>query len=720
MFRLPRALRDGVVLDSAVDIEPLREGHALAWDTIGVEAIEDRRKHRDHSPAPPVDMPELSWQDRACASEFPWLIRGQPIAPNEGGSTYEVLRSTIASVCAAGNIREPDKLYALFHASAVATGRDLDEVWRLCQWTTDRQAEQQPEEAEEDNPELSARHVTPREWDIAAKALGPRSSAYRNIREGAPLAANPRTAETQLLQAARQLATHGMLDPHALFSVLSGSAQAQRAPMPSELWARCAALVQEYEGIAKAAKDQASIARAYCAKHPLMLKLPGTRQVFILNAQNEPPTYEVTDTDTVLVQAKRGFSGLPFKPRLRDSERGVRPLADLLYDYGDVVTKVDFESGMTGCRYDSLTRTMFVGVHGVDPHLKPLFDERVDTWLRKLGGENYPDLERWLSCVTFTRDEPLAALYLDGPPGCGKSRLATTMARVWGRTTSPSDYSRASVARFNATLTDCPLVFADEGIRVAGTDQYQASEVFRTLVSEMAHKIEPKGKEVQTLHAALRVLVAANGPDGVPFKKALDADGLSAITERILYIRVPRNPVPDPDDPGSEVDSIALWFREQDARSLFDAVPGHMLWLRDNVGEKLRNGKRTGRFLVSGKMSDWHRKWAASQGYKTAALEVVDKLLRRAKVAPAGLYIRLDPQAREVLVHSGTLYETWDDLSTAKNPGRNKVNETLRQVSSNRTPTQRRFGNERKRVWLIPWQMFLDTGVWDDIPQGRE
>jgi len=183
--------------------------------------------------------------------------------------------------------------------------------------------------------------------------------------------------------------------------------------------------------------------------------------------------------------------------------------------------------------FDPESNTLTEGLR-MDPTLEPTRDRSVEAWLTALGGDDHDALQMWIAgCAQDLLVAPAPALGLVGPKSCGKSLIAAGLARQWGDPCAPV-VARALVAQFNSDLERCPIVLADEKLPKELT-----GEDFRELVAARSHSIEPKGKERQTLHGAIRFVVAANNLDrvlGLAGEKN-EAD-VAAIAERWRLIEV--------------------------------------------------------------------------------------------------------------------------------------------------------------------------------------
>lgn len=709
LMRLPRCKRDGEVLDPYIDLSALEDGETIDPAAMGIDlASLAMDAEVDYGEFEQEEV-ELTWEQWGAAANLPWVAKGEPIPPNENGSVYEALRTALAKMAYRGDISDPRVLWTMVKASAEASNRDPKDAWDLCVWVAGRQASGQapdPEPAVE-NPTLQPRPVTPDEWALVGKVLGRTSTNYARLREGQALdQRSPTSTLSRLLTVMRTLASGGVSDPMLLFSVCEPQVRAGTLGMTAqELWDRCAALDAEYREVRREVEAGQSIKDAFCARHPLFLAAARGTGFYVLDTRHEPYTYRACSSH-LAAAGKTLLTNAPFVAQLQDEGR-VRSNADLLYDYGDQVLRARYKSGVTGAAFDPQRGLLEMGVHALDPSIEPAFSEAVDTWLRRLvTEEDYPTLEAWLACATFT-DEPLACLYLDGPGGCGKSLLAKVLATLWDA--APTEYNRVDEGRFNSELLGCPILMADEGIVVHRGNEAGASERFRNYVSGTRHAIEAKGKDVAELHGALRVVVAANGPDGLPFREALGQEGIEAIASRVIYCRVPGS--------GAEWRAAFRFESELSARRILAEGPAHLLWLRDNVGRPLLDAPREGRFLVTGHRTAWHDRWALRQGLKPACLEVVATLIRRRAKTPT-LLVRRDRQLGQevVRVAAGEVFDAWADYKDVGRPTRQKVADTLRQLSLTGSSGTVRWtsgtNGARSSGYTLPLSVFVDAGIW--------
>ena len=137
--------------------------------------------------------------------------------------------------------------------------------------------------------------------------------------------------------------------------------------------------------------------------------------------------------------------------------------------------------------------------------LEPEWSPEVDQWLRLFAGQSYPHLELWLAYATDL-DKPCAALFLEGPPGAGKSLLAKGVSRLWTEN-QPTTLEQA-MGSFNAALVGCPLVFADETMPKDFRGRARTAEL-RELI-QVTPAVEAKKPPGFHSKRAVRCIIAAN------------------------------------------------------------------------------------------------------------------------------------------------------------------------------------------------------------------
>jgi hypothetical protein len=276
-----------------------------------------------------------------------------------------------------------------------------------------------------------------------------------------------------------------------------------------------------------------------------------------------------------------------------------------------------------------------------------------------LGGSREGALKQWLAVCTLL-EEPLAALFLTGVKGAGKSLLAEGLSRLWGP--RPTQIQEAVGGNFNDQAAKNPVIFADE------TGPLQATAGFRThhlrwLVQARVRPLRRMYQAPATLIGAPRVIFATNDEGaGASTDENLTSHDIAAIAERIIYVPV-----------GEETTAYLESLKQQDPDIFHRWVEGgaiarHVLWLRDNL-----KVERQGRFLVIGDSEELLTALTTSAGVRSEVCQWCIGFLQNPKPVEANSAMRnlvmIDDGA--FLVNAKAIYEGWAQyLPNDRNPPR--------------------------------------------------
>lgn len=221
------------------------------------------------------------------------------------------------------------------------------------------------------------------------------------------------------------------------------------------------------------------------------------------------------------------------------------------------------------------------------------FDSDIDDWLLLLGGRlHYETLCKWLAGLNHL-DKPCAALYLDGPPGCGKSLFGLGATQLWS---DDVPLYESIAGNFNQTLLASPVNLIDEGI---ASDTKNASMVMRRLIAQGSHLVNVKHGPQLRLRSHLRFVIAANNDEVLLSGKEekLSKDDARALSERIIYIKIKNDRARDMFAELNKGNVLTnKWIKG-------GAFARHVLWLGENI-----DLSSTGRFLVEGSSSEMRDK----------------------------------------------------------------------------------------------------------------
>jgi hypothetical protein len=331
------------------------------------------------------------------------------------------------------------------------------------------------------------------------------------------------------------------------------------------------------------------------------------------------------------------------------------------------------------------------------------FSSEIDDWLRLLGGkEHYETLCRWYAGLNHL-DKPCAALYLNGPPGCGKSLFALGAAQLWAKTVPLYE----TVARgFNETMLNCPVALIDEGIT---GETKNASMTLRRLVAQGSHSVNCKNGPILRLQSYLRFVVAANNDEVLLSGKEerLSRDDARAMSERIIYVKIDNDDARNwmiANNRGQEMTD--RWINDGD-------MARHILWLGENI-----DLSKAGRFLVEGKSSDMRDKVIFQGDQRNEALEWITQFCE----APERIRgkTRKGPPAAEigndrVGINVKLMKQFWNEFSGDANSSIPHAH-LLRHIKALATRNVKvRVNDASVRYWEIPADLILLYAETHDI-----
>lgn len=277
-------------------------------------------------------------------------------------------------------------------------------------------------------------------------------------------------------------------------------------------------------------------------------------------------------------------------------ERLLKTLGELVGAYGRVLKSVEADMSAVRTTYDAKRSAVVEAPCPVRADLEPQHDPEVEEWLRLLAGTKYERLCDWLATCTWLR-ECAPAVFLMGASGAGKNLFASGVSRLW----SVSGFTPAehALGQFNARITECPLVYADEHIPENWKGEPRTEDL-RALITTSTFQINQKNRPLVTCRGSARVVIGANNFGVISRKADFTPEDAQALADRFILINVgtiERSPARD-------------WLIAKGGASWGESVVNgdrlarHALWLRDEVQAGRRPLVRGGRLVVPGDASE--------------------------------------------------------------------------------------------------------------------
>lgn len=241
-------------------------------------------------------------------------------------------------------------------------------------------------------------------------------------------------------------------------------------------------------------------------------------------------------------------------------------LKTLVDQYGTVAETVELDLRAQVTEFDSHSRVLTEACCPIRK-ITPKFNAEVHMWLHLLAGdEKFHDLCTWLSEAT-SLERTLAALFITGVKGTGKSLIIQGVSRIWS-TRGPTQLEDC-FASFNSALVNCPLTIADEQLPKDFRGYAKNSEL-RLHITQTERPLRRKHIPDTKILGATRTIVVANSESILATGEDLSEDDVSAIADRYVWIRAnveAREYLKSIDTTG--------WVNK-------DIIAAHVLWLRDN------------------------------------------------------------------------------------------------------------------------------------------
>ena len=368
------------------------------------------------------------------------------------------------------------------------------------------------------------------------------------------------------------------------------------------------------------------------------------------------------------------------------------PVADILRDFSSPLHRIIYSYEVQKAHYHAQRGELLLPTAKRDPSLTPTYSEPIDEWLQALFGPDYYDKATdWLAAAPRL-DRPICALYIRGANSVGKGMLTLGMARIWSPYLETTSYSEI-VSNHQETLLKSPLIVADEKVSQNSFNPND-SAVFRRIIGNGSHSLNPKHKTPVTLLGFPRVLITANNEDALNIREDLDQDDLDAVRLRVGYVdrggaedakNLLQNMAED-NEFDTTYDMTTAWVQR--------GIAEHILWLEENHEFEAGN-----RFLVEGWESDFTRNLVTAAGSAGVIAETLVLAIEKGYESNGIRYFD-----GFMYVNDSSLAKEWRTIRghEVDRPPRSESRlKALRSLAEGRQKRIRDNSGRQKRYWAI-------------------
>lgn len=728
LFRLPQTLRDGVPFSSAMEIPETFQGDIHKALSLTPKETSNATPVDGEFPDHPVEIPDYIWKRNI---RFPEVTRGDALFadddPEQSGSIFRAARSAMAHIAGQANITDPTILISCMWNSLLMSGREPADLWRMACWICGQQESKIAEtevrpEWPEVRPEVGRDPSKPRDsWLRATKkavaAFGKdyMTETFRLLTKGHPIKVNRNGSFQALSKFCKDVLAKSTLgeDPHVVYEFILPSFRATTSSIvenEQDLWDLCVeAADSSWESQAQGQKqtDLAQEISELRASWPLIITTGHGYYALDARTGHGNYTYRSVASDLAVPVMRAMQRDLPIDldAATLGPKGGMLSAPQVLDKAGAVVDSVAYHSGLESARFRDSRRSLQLPCHqrsDVVPKRTP----EVEEWMRLFAGDQYNRLCRWTAAATKTTTGPLACLYLQGPPGCGKSLYFHGLEKLWAG--PRADYNQVANARFADGLVHSPLLVADEGINVKkfSDGANSPSATFRSLTANFTHTVEEKYKGTSQVNAYFRVGITANNSDALPFRETLAKAGIEAIVERVMWIGVNEEAKAYLTNLFEDPKVKAGWIHG-------NTLAQHFAWLAT------LDITPDGRFMVQGQLTDWHRRFVQQQGIKPEINRVLSGIANRLLSAPTRATIHAYLTKEGVHITRGKVLDNWPE--GYKLPRYAAVQRAIEAMADLGRTSRSDDGQRPGAVtfWGIPWSTVIASGELRDADRKK-
>ena len=312
--------------------------------------------------------------------------------------------------------------------------------------------------------------------------------------------------------------------------------QQQSAEIEEDTWKQVIAGMRKWDASPELHSPQEHTVRDYVTRHGI---LAVTQQYFILKSNGR---YETTPTDRYHLIARIRELGMDRVLQTHSlsnrgqEDRSIQGILNANVASGFEIRGIVMDDGLDGTiqNKNRLIRTLFRR----NPDVQPEFNEGVDAWLRVFGGDQYPNLIKWIGLALAWDEGPICAISIKGPPGCGKKLFVQGLIESVD-TLEKSDAKE--FGSFQSGIYKSPFLVVNEGFPSPSQMPVPPSDSFRSFVSGDPIRIVEKYKVPIVVNNPLRIVFTTNNDDvirALAGGRDLTPYDREAIAQRLFHIDV--------------------------------------------------------------------------------------------------------------------------------------------------------------------------------------
>lgn len=452
-------------------------------------------------------------------------------------------------------------------------------------------------------------------------------------------------------------------------------------------------------------------------RYYMAVVVTGSNEVYVMTQEGHYDHIGVKTHARVLQRVRElGMTDL-IEIRVPKQDGGTRFINEVEFatSYCTTVENVEARAGIPGPfveRLGTKNATLVLRTYELRKDLEPRFDAEVDDWLKHFFGEHYDTGIRWIA-HSLDLGDPIAALSIKGPPGCGKKLLAQGLAEC----IDSERYLDSGVfGQWNRQMQESPFVVVNEGLPASKPGEKPFADRVKDYIGGDRIMVSTKYRSDRVLLAVPRILFTANDHEilhSLAKGKDMTPEARRSLAQRIIHFDLPA-------DAGS-------WLAGKGGTA-WTGKPGRR-WIRGDIGQRSdyvvakhflylhqhrdRWPADTGRLLVEGDPeAPWTHQVALSSGASAwvveALCEIAKKWMRQDHIGEDFLEGILIDREQGLYYATASGVKRWVLEEMQERPSATSVGRALTAVAGSEGSKRRRLRKQSLRWTHVDLRLVLD------------